>query len=282
MRFLSEYRDILRGARLLNPAGDINLHTHTCLCDGRDEPEEMVLAAVQADFRVLGFSGHGYCLHDLDCCMTEEGEDAYWRILQALKEKYRRRLDIRIGMERDFFNENHLHPFDYEIGSVHYVEVPGGFLSVDDSYEAAAEGVEKYFGGSWRKYVECYYETEGQVLERTGADLVGHLDLVTKFNRNGRCFDEGADWYRKAALSAVRRILSRPRFPRPAVRDLLGEGPLPVFEINTGGMAKGCTDRPYPAPFLLREIVDAGCPVVLSSDCHQRESLRFGFGELLG
>ena len=39
---------------LLNPKGNMNLHTHTCFCDGKDEPEEMVKKAIDLGFSVLG------------------------------------------------------------------------------------------------------------------------------------------------------------------------------------------------------------------------------------
>ncbi len=286
MKNPEEYCEILKNARLLNPAGDINLHTHTALCDGSDEPEDMVREAVRQGLRVLGFSGHGYACYDLDCCMTEENEEIYRREISRLRDVFRERIDIRTGIERDFFNDNRLYSYDYEIGSVHYVKIRGGlssdFLSVDGSPETVRDGIDRFFGGSARKYVEAYYELEGDVIRETGADIVGHFDLVTKFNEGGRLFDESAGWYRRAAYKALRRILDSPCSIREGISDITGESSLPVFEINTGGMAKGYTDRPYPAEFLLREIAEAGCPVILSSDCHSKEKLRYGFSELLG
>ena len=36
----------------------VNLHTHTCFCDGKNTPEEMVISAIEKGMDVLGFSGH--------------------------------------------------------------------------------------------------------------------------------------------------------------------------------------------------------------------------------
>ena len=119
------------------------------------------------------------------------------------------------------------------------------------------------------------------MLRKTGADIVGHFDLVTKFNEGNRWFDEDADWYRAAALHSLRKLAETRVCPRSGMRDILGAGPRAVFEVNTGGMAKKYRSRPYPAPFLQEALGELGCPVIYSSDCHDRTKLDFGFRELL-
>ena len=41
-------------------------HNHTNLCDGRNTPDEMARAALEAGFTDFGFSGHSYAPFDLD------------------------------------------------------------------------------------------------------------------------------------------------------------------------------------------------------------------------
>ena len=106
-----------------------------------------------------------------------------------------------------------------------------------------------------------YFALAGQVLSVTGAQIVGHLDLLRKFDEAGEMFDEAHPRYRAAALGALDALC-------PAA---------PVFEINTGAMARGTRKTPYPALWLLREIRARGCRVMLSSDCHDRRYLEFGF-----
>lgn len=251
---------------LLNPKGNVNLHTHTHYCDGKDAPEDMVLRAIDLGFCALGFSGHGYSVNDTDFCMSRENSEKYRQEILRLKEVYKNQIDIYLGIERDYFGEKEDFPYDYVIGSLHYAKAPGGtLLSVDDSAQVMEEGVKTFFGGDYRAYVESYYETLGDVVEKTGADIVGHFDLVVKFNRGNRYFDEEATWYKKAALRALARV---------AVHK-------PIIEINTGAMARGYRDEPYPAPFLLAEIQRLGCPVILSSDCHDRQQLNYGFDDVL-
>ena len=65
----------------------------------------------------------------------------------------------------------------------------GGYITVDYTPEGVAAGVKEYFGGDWLRYIRAYYELAAEIPQRTGADIVGHFDLVTKFNEGGRFFD---------------------------------------------------------------------------------------------
>ena len=250
---------------LLNPKGDVNLHTHTCYCDGKDRPQELVEKAVELGFSAIGFSGHEYTAFDGDFCMTPEDTRRYRDEINELKEKYRDRIRIYLGVERDYFGSGSSYPYDFVIGSLHYVEENGEYLSVDESEQTMVDHVQKHFNGSFRDYVERYYETVACVVEKTGADIVGHFDLIAKFNEGGKYFDEEAPWYRRAALGALAKAAES----------------RPIFEINTGAMARGYRSSPYPAPFLLEKIERLGCPLILSSDCHDRNFLDYRFNEII-
>ena len=250
---------------LLNSKGNVNLHTHTFYCDGNDSPEDMVKAAVSKGFRAVGFSGHEYSPNDEDFCMSPENTEKYRQDVLFLKEKYKGKIDIYLGIERDYFGNGSDYPYDYVIGSLHYVEKDGQLLSVDNTAQVMEEGVEKLFGGDYRAYVERYFELMADVVEKTGADIVGHFDLVTKFNEGNRYFNEDARWYKKAVMQALAKA---------AVTK-------PIFEINTGAMARGYRNRPYPPMYLIEEIERLGCPMILSSDCHDRRQLDFGFREII-
>jgi histidinol-phosphatase (PHP family) len=246
---------------ILNAKGDFNLHTHTKYCDGHDDPEELVLRAIELGFKTIGFSGHEYADYDLDVCMTRENTLKYRAEVLSLKEKYAGRIKIRLGIERDYFSEPDDFPYEYIIGSVHYVKKDGVYISVDDTEEKTERYVEDHFGGDFRSYVEAYYDTIGGIIDKTGADIVGHFDIVTKFNEGNRYFDEHSTWYKKAALRALARV-ARTR---------------PIVEINTGAMARGYRTRPYPDRFILDEADRLGCPIIVSSDCHNKAELNYGF-----
>lgn len=243
----------------------MNLHTHTIYCDGKDTPEELVKRAIELGMTVLGFSGHEYSKHDTDFCMSKEGTAAYIDEVLRLKESYKDQITIYLGIERDYFGEPDAYPYDYVIGSLHYVEKDGVLMTVDYTPEVMEANVERYFGGNYRAYVERYYQLMADVVTKTKADIVGHFDLITKFNEGKRYFDEEAAWYREAALAALHKIAES----------------RPIFEINTGAMARGYRTRPYPADFILEEIHKMGCPVVLNSDCHDKMYLNHEFCNII-
>ena len=47
-------------------------HNHTNLCDGRNTPEEMARAALEAGFTDFGFSGHSYAPFERDYSVKSE------------------------------------------------------------------------------------------------------------------------------------------------------------------------------------------------------------------
>ena len=62
-------------------------HNHTNLCDGRNTPDEMARAALEAGFTDFGFSGHSYAPFDLD--YSVKSEQHYVQELRALQKASR-------------------------------------------------------------------------------------------------------------------------------------------------------------------------------------------------
>ena len=126
--------------------------------------------------------------------------------------------------------------------------------------------VEEYYDGDYYGFIEDYYATVAQVYEKTHCTIVGHFDLVTKYNENGDLFDTGHPRYRKAALGALEQLTAAPV----------------LFEINTGAISRGYRKTPYPEPFILRELEKRGARLILSSDCHNKRDLLFRLEECRG
>ncbi|MFI3175500.1 MAG: histidinol-phosphatase [Bacillota bacterium] len=243
----------------------VNFHTHTLFCDGKNSAEEMVLSAIEKGFTTLGFSGHSYTDFDLDFCMKKEDVASYINEINSLKEKYRDEITIFTGVEQDIFSGKIGNEFDYGIGSVHYIKKEGQYLCVDWSEEISKSHIEKFFGGDAYAYAEAYYETVTDVLEVTGADIIGHFDLVAKFNEHGALFDTTHPRYKKAVSKALDQLLP---YGKP-------------FEINTGAIFRGLRTEPYPSLAILEEIHQKGGEVVLSSDSHDTSSIGFYFAETM-
>ena len=241
----------------------VDLHTHTTYCDGKNTPEEMARAAVAQGLDCLGFSGHGYAPYDADACMTREGAAAYRAEVAALKEKYRGQLRILCGVEQDYWSDESTEPYEYVIGSVHYVRAGDELICVDDTPERAQKGVDAYFGGDWYAFAAAYFDTVADVAEKTKCDVIGHFDLVCKFNERERLFDERHPRYVRAWQAAVDRLLP---YGKP-------------FELNTGAMSRGYKTAPYPSMDMIGYIRDRGGKLILSSDSHSDRTLCYRFSD---
>ncbi len=242
-----------------------NFHTHTIYCDGKNTVEEMVLSAIEKGFDALGFSGHSYTGFDADFCMKQEGISAYLKEVGEMKEKYKDKIAIYVGVEQDIFAGKVGEEFAYAIGSVHYVKKDGEYLCVDWSEEISKEHIAKHFDGDAYAFAEAYFATVAKVLEVTGADIIGHFDLPAKFNEQGGLFDTNHPRYQKAAGDAIDALLPHNK----------------PFEINTGAIYRGLRTEAYPSVALLEEIFKKGGKILLSSDSHDVDSIGFYFAEVV-
>lgn len=238
-----------------------NFHTHTHFCDGKNTPEELVLEAIRLGCPKLGFSGHSYTFFDESYCMSQTGTQEYIRQVRALKEKYADRIQILLGVEQDYFSDTSTEGYDYVLGSVHYVLKNGCYLAVDESKEAFVADVQTHYAGDYYSFAEDYFALVADLHRKTGCQILGHFDLVTKFNANGDLFDPNHPRYQAAANKALDALLTAPV----------------TLEVNFGGIAKGHTKSPYPAAGFLARWLRAGKPVQFSSDCHKAENLLFGY-----
>lgn len=245
-----------------------NCHTHTVFCDGKNTAEEMTLAAIEKGFVSLGFSGHSPMYYNTDWTMTKENVKKYIKAVQEVKEKYKDKIDVLCGIELDAdFAGIDLADFDYTIASVHQLHGKGKIYSVDLSAKELTECVNTVFNGDWNYMAETYFNNLANFVISGDFDLVGHFDLITKFNGKTPLFDEDNEVYKAYALKALDRILdSKP--------DIL-------FEVNTGAMYRKGNTKPYPADFLMKRIKERGGLITITSDSHCCESLDFAFEQMI-
>lgn len=238
-----------------------DFHAHSDFCDGKNSPEEMVLAAIEKGLRRIGICAHSPVDFDSEYCLSKDRFGEFQAEICRLKEKYKERIEVLCGIELDVFSEVDTSGFDYIIGSVHYVEADGEIFSVDDTFEKLEAGCRRHFGGDYLALAERYFETAAEVAGKTDCDVIGHLDLVAKFNADGRLFDENDPRYIAAWKAAADRLL---RAGKP-------------FEINTGGLSRGYRTVPYPAPKMMEYIKSHGGRFILSSDAHSADAIAFDF-----
>ncbi len=240
-----------------------DLHNHTTFCDGHADPEAMIKVAIERGITRLGLLLHSYTFFDESYCASKDAPGRFQRAMAELKERYCGQLELYCGVEQDYYSEESTEGFDYVIGSVHYLHIGDDYPPIDDNRERAIENVNTYFGGDWYAYAEAYFRTVADVAEKTKPDIIGHFDLVAKFNGEGDLFDESHPRYVAAWHAAAERLLT---YGIP-------------FEINLGGMMRAGRHEPYPTLAIQRYLAECGARVVLSSDSHCTDTLREGFEE---
>lgn len=247
-----------------------NFHTHSCYCDGKATPREMVDFAVAHGFTALGFSGHSPLPFDNTFSITDY--DGYCREVRALQEEYKDRIEISLGLEfdyvpgmlEDFTPLTEQGGLDYTIGSVHLIPVPGTtprdsndlWMIDGPHYERYDEGLQRLFGGDIRRGVRAYFHQQNAMLEKNRPTILGHPDKIAMHNRS-RYFTEDEPWYEELAMETL------------ALAHELGV----IVEVNTRGIYKGRHPDYYPSRRLLQQMKQWRLPVIVSTDAHAPEDL---------
>ena len=188
--------------------------------------------------------------------------DGYISEINKLKEKYKNDIQIYLGAEEDAFCPVDKTRYDYIIGSSHYYFVNGKYYPIDSSPEHFEQCL-RAFNYNIENMAEDYFGKFCDYINARKPDVVGHFDLITKYDELGES-----------------RFLSNERYNRIAegfIEKAAQSGCL--FEVNTGAMARGYRSAPYPAQNLLQILKKHDCKLILTSDSHSAEALDFGFEE---
>lgn len=236
-------------------------HTHSFFCDGIMTPEDYVLSAIAKGFAAIGFSSHAPVLFETCWTMKPDRLQEYISTVLKLKEQYRGRIQVYLGLETDFYPgsvDYRSYPgLDYTIGSVHFIYHAAGqrYMALDGTSEEFTQTRDVVFKGEVRALIEKYYHLLAEMLRQQPPSILGHLDILKKNNAGSRFFIETEDWYRKAVEEAL---------------DAAAKQQV-IVEVNTGGIARGYTDEMYPSDWILSCMRERNIPIVLNSDAHHPE-----------
>ena len=245
-----------------------NPHTHTDFSDGRDTPRSQVERALALGYRALGFSDHAAQDVDAFTGMPKAREADYQSAVRALAEEYAGRIRVHLGVELDSeFGLAEKKNYDYILLSCHYVRKGNARALVDcrprrDRVLAVRD--EAYGGNGENMAADYFLHLGARALEERPA-ILGHFDIVKYFNGDGSLYDPQSPVVRRAwreALAMVRESGA-------------------LLEVNTGGMARGYVNEPYPSWDILRAWRDLGGGVILGSDCHDARLMDFAFDGVL-
>jgi len=242
---------------------DYHVHTFRCGHAGGSS-RDFVLRALELGLSEIGFTDHIplYFLpegeRDPRLAMREDQFEGYVREVEELREEFRGRIAVRLGLEADYA-EGHEEAlaawlmradWDLVLGSVHWVA--GGWIDDPSSSPARfeREGVETLY--------DAYYRLLAKAARTRFFDVLTHFDLPKKHG------------HRPAAprLQAEAEAISAARESGCAV------------EISSAGLRKTVGEA-YPEPRLLTRILEAGVPVTFSSDAHAPAEVGWGYERTL-
>ncbi len=250
---------------------DSNLHTHGKYSDGLGELEEFVKKAISYKMSSLGFSTHSPVPFLNEWSMKKSNIQNYLSDVQSLKKKYYNKLNIYLGMELDYIENIDIKeyigfdklPLDYYIGAVHYIYLSkeDDYKCVDDDYMTFKDILINEFNNDMVAMYTKYFETYREMVKKYKPPILAHLDLIKKNNRGNRFFREDEVEYVKQIHETLIEVKQSDA----------------VLEINTGGMARGYTNEPYPSLWILKECKKLGIKITISADAHQPDMVNYNF-----
>ena len=233
-------------------------HMHTPLCrHATGEPEEYVRRALELGFKEIGFSDHAPMPRDnFDNWRMNSGKlDEYVAKVRKVQKDFPH-LTIRLALEVDYLPgyEDWIRdlaarqPWDYFIGSVHYVSDD---WAVDDP-QKLSEWKHRNADEVW----SAYFERLAKAAETGCFEIIGHADLPKKFGHHPS--RDSAPLYEKFLNAAKRNHCA--------------------IELNTAGLRKDCREI-YPSREILRFAFQKGVPITFGSDAHAPGEVGMNFVE---
>jgi len=230
------------------PVPDYHMHTPRCN-HAIGAVHEYAATAVSLGLKEIGISDHSPMPDGYDTAWRMKRKElaSYLTEVEEVRDHYRGKLTVRIGLEADFHpgTEDYVrglinaYPWDYIIGSVHYI----GDWGFDNEDEI----------GRWQDWdVEDAYCAYFSLVAESAAsgmfDIIGHPDLIKKFGHRPPPESKRLQEAHEQMLQAVRQSAC-------------------VLEISSAGLRKPVAE-PYPHGHIIARAAELGIPFAFGSDAH--------------
>jgi histidinol-phosphatase (PHP family) len=233
-------------------------HMHTPLCrHASGEPEEYAQHALEIGLTEIGFSDHSPMQRDDfdNWRMRFSQLDEYVQKVRAAQRRFPQ-LTIRLALEVDYLPGHEAwirelaaqYPWDYFIGSVHYVSDSWDI----DNPAKLAEWKNRAAFEVW----QVYFERLTKAAESKLFNIIGHADLPKKF---GHRPDRDCTQLYETFLAAAGKSGC-------------------AMELNTAGLRKDCREI-YPSRRILELAFQNGVPITFGSDAHAPAEVGMNFAE---
>jgi histidinol-phosphatase (PHP family) len=231
----------------------IDYHNHTTLCNHAiGTLDEYIEKAIEQGIQEMGFADHNPMPNEFDKLhrMKEHQLPQYVATVLKAKEQYANRISIKLGLESDYLPgvESYLakqfasHPFDYVLGSIHYL----GDWNFDNPV----------FVHTWKDYdvdyiYQWYFDSVFKLVESGLFDILAHPDLIKKFGHRPVQLDI-ENLYNKICRGLKKQNMA--------------------LEINTSGLRKEVQEI-YPEKKLLEIAFANQIPITIGSDAHSPDQV---------
>lgn len=235
-------------------------HVHTTRCKHAiGSMEAYVDSAIEHGLKAIGFADHNPLPNGLgDNVRMEESElDDYVKCVLDLRQRYQGRIEVLLGLEMDYvegleaYLEKQLadHPWDYIIGSIHYLDP-----------ECRQISWPRNFTGDVAQLYARYFELVRKMAGSGLCDIIAHFDVP---KRSGRVHTEHE-------TGDITRTL----------KEIAHAGL--CLEVNTSGYRHPELLRPdtYPTLAIIAEAVALGIPLAVNSDAHAPEDVALKFPDM--
>lgn len=246
---------------------DGHVHTPFCPHGSNDSLEEYVEKAMELGLYGITFTEHAPLPSNFidpvpaqDSAMKIEQLEEYFEEVTRLKEAYRGKINILLGLEVDFIEgfeketKNFLDSFgnklDDSILSVHFIKKDGNYYCIDYSDDYFGDMISIF--GSVDEIYQTYFQTvQKSILSDLGIykpKRIGHITLAHKFQKRYQ-----------PSRSFAKEIMT--------ILELIKQNHLQI-DYNSAGFMKPLCQETYPPEKYVKMAYSMGIPLVYGSDAH--------------
>lgn len=224
--------------------------------------QQYLLTANSRGIKDIGFSEHGYRFKQSKQILynpwvakhqTEDIEQYVELVLEAKKiglpVKLGLELDYIPGKEREIEDFLNPYPWDYVIGSVHWID-SWGF----DIYEMKSQ----WSNSNIIDVYKLYYERVEQLVQSQLFDILGHIDVIKVFGHKPE------EEYKDMLHDIYSNLVS-----------IIKKNNITV-EMSTAGLRKPVKEL-YPDPIIMKLLAENNIPMIINSDAHHPEHVGYDY-----
>ncbi|MEH7399994.1 MULTISPECIES: histidinol-phosphatase HisJ [Bacillaceae] len=263
----------------------IDGHTHTQYCPhgSGDDVQLMIEKAIELGFDEYHITEHTPVPSTFQNClkpdeavaslaMSENEVDEYINEMYKVRDKYKDRINIKIGFEYDYLPSESVWFKDFlkEYGkycdtgllSVHYLEGKNGWHCIDYKAEDTLSGLVNYYGSAEAFQLAYYDLVKQSIIDDLGPfkpKRIGHMTLCNKFKQFLKCDD-------------TEKILNK----QVELLKLVKEKNY-ILDYNTAGLFKEYCGETYPPNHVVEIANSLNIELMYGSDSHSIKDVGRGY-----